>query len=269
MAMFAGKKGVILGIANNRSIAASVAQFLHSEGAQIGYSFLPDQTGKMEQRVRMVVDKLDPAFLHPLDVQSDDSIAEFFKKTSTCFEQIDFVVHSIAFASLDELRKPTKEVSRQGFLQAMEISSYSLIPIALKASELMTNGGSICAMTYLGGERIIPGYNVMGVCKAALDQAIRYLAYDLGGQGIRVNGISAGPIRTLASSAVSDIKDMLKINEAMAPLQRNASAEDVAQTCGFLLSSLSQAITAEIIHVDGGYHAMGGLTPTVRNALSK
>lgn len=267
MLPFQGKKGVIMGVANNRSIATAVAETLHAQGASLGFSFLPDGTGKMEKRVASAIEQVGPAFLEPCDVGTDQGIQGFFGKVEQHFGQIDFLVHSIAFAPIEEIRKPTLEVSRQGFLQAMEISAYSLIAAAQAAAKMMTPGGSICAMTYFGGEKVIPGYNLMGVCKAALEHSIRYIAYDLGSKNLRCNGISAGPIRTLASSAVGDFKDMLKVNAAMSPLGRNVSQEDVGKAAAFLLSEHASAITGEILHVDSGYHIMGGPTSALMAAI--
>ena len=211
MNQFRDKKGIILGIANNRSIATSVAQELYKQGARIGYSFLPDTTGKMEQRVKGVVKELEPAFIAPCDVKQDASIESFFSIAKEHLNKIDFIVHSVAFAPIEDLRGTTIACSRTGFSEAMDISVYSLLKVLETSKDILNEKASICAMTYFGGEKVIPGYNIMGVCKAALDHAIRYAAYDLGDKGIRVNGISAGPIRTLASSAVGDFKEMLKV----------------------------------------------------------
>lgn len=256
-----------MGVANSKSIATAVARTLHQQGAEIGYSFLPDESGKMEKRAASALDGLDPKFLRPCDVSKSESIATFFHEASQDFGNIDFLVHSIAFAALDEIRKPTLNVTQKGFLDAMDISVYSLIATAQSASQYMSSGSSICAMTYYGGEKVIPGYNLMGVCKAALDHTIRYLAFDLGGKGIRCNGISAGPIRTLASSAVGDFKEMLKVNAAQSPLNANISADDVGSAAGFLLSKGAGSITGEILHVDCGYNIMGGPTAQLKEAL--
>lgn len=259
MALFAGKQGVIMGVANNLSIAAGVAQVLHREGAKLAFSHFPDndERGKMERRVRLVADPLGPLLVHPCDVTKDDDIKRFFSVVAEKMGKIDFIVHSIAFAPLDDIRCPTLMASREGFKQAMDISVYSLVPIARAASELMKDGGSICAMTYFGGEKVVPGYNMMGICKAALDTAVRYLAYDLGPKNIRVNAISAGPIKTLASSAVGDFKDMMRACEQIAPLRRNVTIEEVGRAAAYLLSDMSTATTGEIMHVDSGYNIMG------------
>jgi enoyl-[acyl-carrier protein] reductase I len=260
MGLFSGKKGLIMGVANDHSIATGVAKALHAEGATIGYSHLPDvdDRGRMEARVRKALDGLDPAFILPCDVGTDDSTDKFFQHVKERFGQIDFLVHAIAFAAMEDLRGSTLAASRQGFLNAMNISAYSFISTAKYAADLMPNGGAMITMTYLGGERVVPGYNMMGVCKAALEAAVKYVAFDLGPKGIRVNGLSAGPIRTLASAGIGDFKSMLTINAAIAPLQKNVTQEDVGKTAAFLLSDWAQAITAENVHVDSGYHVMAG-----------
>jgi len=260
MGLFSGKKGIIMGVANDHSIATGVAKALHAEGATIGYSHLPDEDGRgrMEARVRKAVEGLEPAFILPCDVSQDASTENFFSEVKERFGKLDFFVHSIAFAALEDLRGSTLNASRQGFLHAMNISAYSFISTAKLAGELMVDGGAMVTMTYLGGERVVPGYNMMGVCKAALESCVKYVAFDLGPKNIRVNGLSAGPVRTLAASGVGDFKSMLTINAAIAPLQRNISSEDVGKTALFLLSDWAQAITGENVHVDSGYHVMAG-----------
>jgi enoyl-[acyl-carrier protein] reductase I len=260
MGLFSGKKGIIMGVANDHSIATGVAKFLHSEGADIGYSHLPDvdPRGRMEARVRKAVDGLKPVFVLPCDVANDESIDDFFAKAKDHFSNIDFFVHSIAFASTDDLRGTTIDASRKGFLEAINISAYSFLATARRAATMMPHGGAMLTMTYLGGERVVPGYNMMGVCKATLESCVKYAAFDLGPKGIRVNALSAGPIRTLAAAGIGDFKSMLSINAAIAPLEKNATQEDVGKTSAFLLSDWSQSITGEIVHVDGGYHVMAG-----------
>jgi enoyl-[acyl-carrier protein] reductase I len=260
MEIFKGKRGVIMGVANDHSIATAVAKRLFEQGATIGYSHLPDvdDRGKMEGRVRKAVDKLSPAFIYPCDVGKDESVDSFFAKVKESFGQIDFFVHSIGYANMDDLRGPTIDSSRQGFLEAMNISAYSFLATAKRAADLMPNGGTMLTMTYLGGERVVPGYNMMGVCKAALESCAKYAAFDLGPKGIRVNSLSAGPIRTLAASGIGDFKSMLGINAAIAPMQKNASADDVAKTAAYLLSDWSECVTGENVHVDGGYHVVAG-----------
>jgi len=261
MGIMEGKKGIIMGIANDRSIATAVARRLHQEGAELGFSYLPDtgERKRNEERLRQVTGSLNPLMLHPCDVASDSHIADFFAAAREQMGSIDFVVHSIAFAPTEDIKKRTIDVSRDGFAQAMDISVYSFLNVCRQAAATMPEGGSICGMTYYGGEKVMPGYNLMGICKAALDAAIRYAAFDLGSEAIRVNGISAGPVRTLAASAVGDFKKMLGLYQDVSPLRRNIEGEDVAQACTYLLSDMSKMVTGEILHVDAGFNIMGGM----------
>lgn len=261
MGMFDGKKGLILGVANAHSIAWSIAEFVMGEGAECGFTHLPDREDDARQRNRRRVAQLtdeapNAKFLVPLNVNDDQQITEVMKTAAEQFGKIDFVVHSIAHAPLEDLKCPTIEASRAGFLSAIEISAFSLIAVSNAAAPILNDGGSIVAMTYYGGEKAVPGYNLMGVCKATLDAAMRYLAFDLGPREIRVNAISAGPLRTLAGRGAG-VDDMLVLYEKMSPLGRNITHEEVGQAAGFLLSDLSKSITGEILHVDGGYNIMG------------
>lgn len=261
MGLFDGKKGLILGVANDHSIAWAIAQFIMAEGGDCGFTHLPDRADDERQRnrrrVAMLTDLQPRAkFLVPLDVTNDEQIRSTMDRTAAEFGKIDFLLHAIAFASMEDLKRDTIETSRSGFLMAMEISAYSLIAVSNAARNVLNDNASIVTMTYFGGERAVPGYNVMGICKAALDASMRYLAYDLGPRGIRVNALSAGPLRTLAGRGAG-VEDMLGLYEKMAPLGRNITHEEVGRTGAFLLSALSDGITGEILHVDGGYHAMG------------
>jgi len=261
MGLFDGKKGLILGVANDRSIAWAIAKEIMEQGGECGFTHLPDRPDDAKKKSRGRVSKCTDGyaaakFLVPLDVCSDDNIAEVMKTAADTFGKIDFLLHSIAFASLEDLRKDTVETSRDGFKLAMEISAYSLLAVANAAKDIMSDRSSIVTMTYFGGERCVPGYNVMGVCKAALDASMRYAAHDLGPRGIRVNALSAGPLKTLASSAVG-AKGMEALYEYMSPLGRNITHEEVGRTGAFLLSDMSDGITGEILHVDGGYNMMG------------
>lgn len=261
MGLFDGKKGLILGVANDHSIAWAIAQFIMAEGGDCGFTHLPDRPDDERQRnrrrVSMLTDTTPRAkFLLPLDVSKDADIAAVMDRAKQEWGTIDFVLHSIAFANLDDLKRDTVETSRDGFKMAMEISAYSLIAVANAARGIMNDKGSILTMTYYGGEKVVPGYNVMGICKAALDSIVKYLAYDLGPRGIRVNAISAGPLRTLAGRGAG-VDDMLVLYEQMAPLARNITHEEVGRTGGFLLSSMSDGITGELLHVDGGYNILG------------
>ena len=262
MGMFDGKKGLILGVANDRSIAWAIAQQIMQQGGVCGFSHLPDKPDDERQRNRRRVTSLtdqypqQARFVMPLDVQKDDDIAAFMTRAKEEFGQIDFLLHSIAFATLEDLKRETIATSREGFKLAMEISAYSLLAVVHAARELFSPQSAVLTLTYYGGERIVPGYNVMGICKAALDACMKYAAYDLGPRGVRVNALSAGPLKTLASSAVG-AKDMEALYAAVSPLGRNITHEEVGRVGAFLLSPLSDGITAEIVHVDAGYHAMG------------
>lgn len=260
MGLFEGKKGLIFGVANDHSIAWAITEKLHQEGAELGFTHLPDkdpERPRMERRVRKLAEPLGAKLIVPCDVQSDDDIDRTFAAARETMGPLDFVLHSVAYAPIEDLKGPVYNVSRDGFKMSMEISVYSLMAIVRRARESMTSGGSILTLSYLGGERVIPGYNVMGLCKAALESAAEYLAHELGPSGIRVNALSAGPIKTLSSSAVSDFDVMLKLYSSMAPLRRNVTTEEVAKTAAYLLSDLSSGVTGETLHVDCGYHIMG------------
>ena len=261
MSLFEGKKGLILGVANDHSIAWAIARQIMDGGGACGFTHLPDRPDDERQRNRRRVAQLtDPCeqakFLVPLDVSSDENIQAVMEKARAQFGQIDFLLHSIAFASLDDLKRDTIATSRDGFKMAMEISAYSLLAVAHAAQDLLSPRSAILTMTYFGGEKAVPGYNVMGICKAALDAAVRYAAFDLGPRGVRVNALSAGPIRTLAGRGAG-VEDMLPLYEAMSPLARNVTHEEVGKCGAFLLSDMSDGITGEILHVDGGYNIMG------------
>lgn len=261
MGVFEGKKGLILGVANDHSIAWAIAQRVMEQGGQCGFTHLPDRPDDERQRnrrrVSLLTDKTPNAkFLVPLDVQNDAQIQEVMAKAGEEFGKIDFLLHAIAFASMEDLKRETIETSRAGFLMAMEISAYSLIAVANAARPFLADNAAIATMTYFGGEKAVPGYNVMGICKAALDSAVKYLAFDLGPRGIRVNALSAGPLRTLAGRGAG-VEDMLQFYEKMAPMGRNVTHDEVGRTGSFLLSPDSNGITGEILHVDCGYNIMG------------
>ncbi len=252
-----GKNALVTGIANNRSIAWGIAQQLHKAGANLGVTFLPDQRGRYEQKVRELVEPLAPSLFLPCDVQDDVQIQSMFEAVQNKWDQLDILIHCLAFANKEDLSGQFSRVSRQGFALALDVSAYSLLPLSAAAQPLMTAGGSIVTLTYLGGVRVVPNYNVMGIAKAALEMNVRYLAADLGPQNIRVNGISAGPIRTLASSAVGGILDMIHHVEEIAPLQRTVTQLEVGNTAAFLCSDLASGITGQILYVDAGYSIMG------------
>lgn len=264
MGLFEGKKGLILGVANDRSIAWAIADMIMAEGGQCGFTHLPDREGdekkKNRRRVEKCIEKSEHShnakFLVSLNVQDDEQIAGVMETAKSEFGQLDFLLHSVAFADRDDLQRETIETSREGFKMAMEISAYSLIAVCNAARPLLAENASIACMSYYGGEKCVPGYNVMGICKAALEASTRYLAYDLGPRGIRVNAISAGPLKTLAGSAAG-VGEMLKMYEHMAPLSRNITHSEVGKTGLFMLSDLSSGITGEILHIDGGYNIMG------------
>lgn len=261
MSFLAGKRGVIFGIANDRSIAWQITQALHQQGADMGFTHLPDRDParpKNENKVRKLVDPIGAKFVIPCDVQKDDDLDSVFARIGQEFGKIDFLLHSIAFAPPNDLTGPVYAVSRAGFQLAMDISAYSLIALAGRARPIMNPGGSILCLTYLGGEKVIPGYNLMGLCKSALESATEYLASELGKDGIRVNALSAGPVRTISASGVGDFKKMLELYETFSPLRRNITEEEVGKAGMFLLSDLSSGITGETLHVDCGYHIMGG-----------
>ncbi len=259
--MFDNKRGLIIGVANDRSIAWAIAQVIMSEGGLCGFTHLPDRPDddkkKNRRRVEKCIEGCDSAkFLVPLDVQNDQQIGEVIQLAANEFGRIDFLLHSVAFADREDLQRDTIETSRAGFKMAMEISAYSLIAVCNAAKSHFSSRAAVACMTYFGGEKCVPGYNVMGICKAALEATTRYLAYDLGPQGVRVNALSAGPLKTLAGTAAG-VGEMLKMYEHMAPLGRNITHDEVGRTGAFLLSDFSDGITGEVLHVDAGYHIMG------------
>ena len=252
-----GKRALVTGIANNRSIAWGIAQQLHAAGADLGVTYLPDAKGKMEKKVKDLVEPLNPSLFLPCNVQDEEQVTATFAAVQNKWEQLDILVHCLAFANRDDLMGDFSETSKSGFQLALDISAYSLVSLARAAKPLMSHGGSIVTLTYLGGVKVIPNYNVMGIAKAALEMNVRYLAADLGSSNIRVNGISAGPIRTLASSAVGGILDMIHHVEDVAPLHRTVTQEEVGKAAAFLCSDLSSGVTGQILYVDSGYNIMG------------
>jgi enoyl-[acyl-carrier protein] reductase I len=252
-----GKNALVTGIANNRSIAWGIAQQLHKAGANIGVTYLPDEKGKMEKKVADLVEPLSPSLFLPCNVQDEEQVKSTFDTIEEKWGSLDILIHCLAFAKKDDLTGGFSETSRAGFNLALEISAYSLAQLAGAAKPLMSQGGSIVTLTYLGGVRAIPNYNVMGVAKAALESSVRYLAAELGEQNIRVNAISAGPIRTLASSAVGGILDMIHHVEQVAPLKRTVTQLEVGNAAAFLSSDLASGITGQVLYVDAGYEIMG------------
>ncbi|PTX60827.1 enoyl-[acyl-carrier-protein] reductase [NADH] [Melghirimyces profundicolus] len=255
MKLMEGKRVVIMGVANQRSIAWAIAQSLHEHGAELAFTY---QGERLEKKVKGLVEKEMPGSLCvSCDVTSDEDIKQAFEEIGRKWDRIDGLVHAIAFAKKEDLEVPFVETSRDGYALAQDISSYSLVASANAARPLMTEGGSIITLTYMGAERVIPNYNVMGVAKAALETSVKYMAYDLGRDNIRVNAISAGPLRTLAAKGVKDFNSMLHVVEERSPLRRGIDASEVGDTALFLASRLSRGITGEVIHVDSGYNIMG------------
>lgn len=252
-----GKNAFVTGIANNRSIAWGIAQQLHQAGANLAITYLPDDRGRSEKKVADLVEPLNPDLFLPLNVQNDEQVTAAFDSVKDKWGRVDILIHCLAFANRDDLTGNFANTSRAGFQTALDISAFSLVQLANAAKPLMTEGGSIVTLTYLGGVKVVPNYNVMGIAKAALEMNVRYLAADLGPANIRVNGISAGPIRTLASSAVGGILDMIHHVEATAPLRRTVTQKEVGNAAAFLCSDLASGITGQILYVDSGYEIMG------------
>ena len=249
-----GKRGIIMGIANDRSIAWGIASALSQEGANLIFSYPNDS---IKKRIEPLAKKCNSKDFFPCDVSDEDSIKSFFQTINSQFGSIDFLVHSIAFSDKDELKGEYIETSKENFLNTMNISCYSFTSVCKYASKIMENGGNIVTLSYYGAEKVMPHYNVMGVAKSALETSVKYIAADLGKKNIRVNAISAGPIKTLASSGISDFKYILKWNEYNAPLKRTITIEEVGKNALFLLSDLSSGVTGEVLHVDCGYHVVG------------
>jgi len=256
MSDFAGKHGLILGVANKRSIAWAIAQATSRRGARLALTY----QGRFEEHVHELSQGLEaPPLILPCDVSSDAEIDTVFAKIDQEFGGLDFVVHGAAFAPRDELVSPFLNTSREGFRMALDISAYSLIALARGAVPLMEKrgGGSVVALTHLGSERVFPNYNVMGVAKAALEAAVRYLAADLGPRNVRVNAVSSGPVKTLAAAGIPGFSNMLRIHPERAPLRRNVETPEVGDAAAFLLSDAARGITGDVLFVDGGYHITG------------
>jgi len=249
-----GKRGLIMGLANDKSLAWGIAQKLREAGAELAFSY---QGEALEKRVRPLAASLDSDFLIDCDVSNMAALDAAFAVLAERWPSIDFVVHAIGFSDKNELRGRYYETSLDNFLMTMNISAYSLVAVTKRAMALMPDGGSILTLSYYGAEKVVPHYNVMGVAKAALETSVMYLANDLGPSNIRVNAISAGPIRTLAASGIGDFRYILKWNELNSPLRRNVTIEDVGGSALYFLSALSSGVTGEVHHVDAGYHLIG------------
>lgn len=254
MPLMAGKRGLIMGVANERSIAWGIAKALHHHGAELGFTY---QGEALRKRVQPLALSVGSNFVLEADVGSEPSLDLVFAAVAERWQQLDFVVHAIAFSDKDELKGKYLHTTRANFLRTLEISCYSFTEVCRRAAPLMIAGGSLLTLTYAGAERVMPHYNVMGVAKAALEASVRYLAVDLGGDNIRVNAISAGPIKTLAASGIGDFRYILKWNQLNSPLKRNVTIEDVGGAGLYLLSELSAGVSGEVHHVDCGYHVVG------------
>ena len=252
--LMAGKKGLIMGVANDRSIAWGIARMAAQHGAELAFTF---QGEALERRVRPLAASVNSPLVLPCDVTDDKSLDATFAAIKEKWGRLDFVVHAIAFSDKEQLKGKYVATTRDNFARTMDISCFSFTDVCRRANALMDKGGSLVTLTYFGAERVMPHYNVMGVAKAALEASVRYLAADLGDRGIRVNAISAGPIKTLAASGIGDFRYILKWNEYNAPLRRNVSLEDVGGSALYLLSDLSNGVTGEVHHVDAGYHIVG------------
>lgn len=252
--LMTGKKGLIMGVANNRSIAWGIAKTAVAQGAEIALTY---QGEAIKKRVEPLAGELDSQLVLPCDVTDAASVDDLFAEIDRAWGKLDFLVHAIAFSDKAELDGRYVDTSEQNFTQTMLVSCYSLTALAARAEKLMPTGGSILTLTYYGAEKVMPHYNVMGVAKAALEASVRYLAADLGKGGIRVNAVSAGPIKTLAASGISDFRYILKWNEYNSPLRRTVTIEDVGAAGVYLLSDLSRGVTGEVHHVDAGYHVQG------------
>ena len=253
-ALMAGKKGLIMGVANDRSIAWGIARMAAQHGAELAFTF---QGEALERRVRPLAASVNSPLVLPCDVTDDKSLDATFAAIKEKWGRLDFVVHAIAFSDKEQLKGKYVATTRDNFARTMDISCFSFTDVCRRANALMDKGGSLITLTYFGAERVMPHYNVMGVAKAALEASVRYLAADLGDRSIRVNAISAGPIKTLAASGIGDFRYILKWNEYNAPLRRNVTLEDVGGSALYLLSDLSAGVTGEVHHVDAGYHIVG------------
>ncbi len=248
-----GKKGIVFGISNDKGIAYAISKELHNAGAKLAFNYLP----VMEKRIKEAAEEFNAEIVLPGNVQDDESMDKFFKEVEEKWGEIDFMLHAVAFSDKTELRGEYKNTTRANFLNTMDISCFSYTDLANRAAKLMKKGGACLTLTYFGGEKFIPHYNVMGVAKAALDCSVKYLASDLGKHNIRVNALSAGPLRTLAAAGIGDFHLMQNWNELNAPLRRAVTLEDVGRAGLYLLSDMSSGVTGEIHHVDCGYNSMG------------
>jgi enoyl-[acyl-carrier protein] reductase I len=253
-ALMAGKKGLIIGVANERSLAWGIAQSVRAHGAELAFTY---QGEPLEKRVRPLAQSIGCDFLLPCDVEDDDSVDQVFASLTERWGRLDFLLHAVAYSDKEELKGKYLDTSAENFSRTLLISCYSFTALARRAAPLMSEGGSLLTLTYYGAERVMPHYNVMGVAKAALEASVRYLAVDLGDRNIRVNAMSAGPVRTLAASGIGDFRYILKWNQYNAPLKRNVTLDDIGGAGLYLLSDLASGVSGEVHHVDCGYHVVG------------
>ena len=254
MGLMTGKRGLILGLANEKSIAWGIARTLHAEGAEIGITYVGEA---MKKRVEPLGAEIQAPIIMECDVSNPDSISKLIKQTKNLWNKIDFLVHAIGYSDKSELRGQYINTSRDNFLKTLDISAYSFTAILQAAKDILSQNSSCLTLTYYGAEKVMPNYNVMGVAKAALEASVRYLAEDLGSHGTRVNAISAGTIKTLAASGIGDFREIMKWNETTSPLRRTVSQDEVGKSALYLLSDLGSGVTGEILHVDAGFHAIG------------
>jgi enoyl-[acyl-carrier protein] reductase I len=254
LTLLKGKRALILGVANDHSIAWAIAQAMHREGAELAFTYVG---ASIERRVRPLAESLGSTLILSCDVTNDDEITAAAEQLRAAWPTVDIVVHAVAFAQREDLKGRFVDTSRLGFRTALEVSAYSLVAVARALDPSLSAGASIITLTYLGAEKVLPNYNVMGVAKAALEASVRYLAADLGERGIRVNAISAGPVRTLSAAGITGFKDMLHHHAERAPLRRSIRAAEVGDAAVFLASDLASAVTGEVIHVDAGYSIVG------------
>lgn len=254
MGLLEGKTALVFGVANDHSIAWGIAKALHEHGAEVGFSSIESL---LEKRVRPLAASIGATFVEPCDVQSDDDIARVFERWSEDHDRLDILVHALAFAKREDLSGGFVDTSRDGFALAMDVSAYSLVALARGARPLLGPGSSIMTLTYYGADKVVANYNVMGVAKAALEACVRYLAADLGPSGVRVNAISAGPVRTLAASGIAGFKQLYGGFDEIAPLRANITIDDVGRSAVYLASDLSSAVTGEVHYVDGGFNVVG------------
>ena len=265
MKLMTEKKGIVFGLSNTSGIAYAISKELHKAGAKIAFNYLP----VMEKRVKSICEEFGSEIMLPGNVQNSESLDIFFNEIKNKWGKIDFMLHAVAFSDKNELHGKYINTTRENFKNTMDVSVYSLVELSRRASKLMTDGGSIVTLTYYGGEKSVPNYNVMGVAKSALESSVRYLAADLGKDNIRVNAISAGPIMTLASSGVGGFKSMLKLNSSLTPMRRNVTLEDVAGAAVYLFSNLSSGLTGEVHHIDCGYSTTGMIPNDLKDILLK